>query len=73
MLHFTAEKSFCHTKLQTIIIKVFFQVLIFDSKLDILPQTYQGGTNYIKSTLKLLITSSSKVQQLVLLENQIFF
>ena len=55
MLPFTAEKFFfCHTKLQTIIIKVvFFQVLIFDSKLDILPKTYQGGTNYIKISIKI--------------------
>ena len=37
---------FWATLLKTVIIKIFFQVLIFDSKLDILPKTYQGGTNY---------------------------
>ena len=47
----------------------FFQVLIFDSKLDTLPKTYQGGTNYTKIILKLLITSSFNGQQLVFLEN----
>ena len=63
------------TLLKTIIIKVvlFFQVLIFDSKLDILPKTYQGGTIILKSPLKLLITSSYNEQQLVFLENQIIF
>ena len=51
MLPFTAEKELCcHTKLQTIIIKVVvFQVFIFDSK----PKTYQGGTNYIKISIKI--------------------
>ena len=71
---YSRKRNFCHTKMQTIIIKVvFFQVLIFDSKLDTLPKTYQGGTNYIKSPLKLLITSSFYGQQLVFLENQIIF
>ena len=43
------------TLLKTIIIEaVFFQVLIFDSKLDILPKTCQGGTNYnIKISIKI--------------------
>ena len=43
------------TLLKTIIIKVdFFQVLILDIKLDILPKTYQGGTNYnIKISIKI--------------------
>ena len=31
----------------------FFQVLIFESKLDILPKTYQGRTNYIKISIKI--------------------
>ena len=31
---------------KTIIIRVVFPVLIFDSKLDILPKTCQGSTNY---------------------------
>ena len=41
--------------LKTIIIKVvFFQVLIFERKLDILPKTYQGSTNYnIKISIKI--------------------
>ena len=40
--------------MQTIFMKVaFFQVLIFDSKLDTLPKTYQGGTNYIKISIKI--------------------
>ena len=30
-----------------------FQVLIFDSKLDILPKTYQGGTSCIKISIKI--------------------
>ena len=47
-------RNFCLTKLQTIIIKVgFFQVHTFDSKLDTLPKTYQGGTNYIKISIKI--------------------
>ena len=46
------KRNFCHTKMQTIIIKVvFFQFLIFDSKLDTLPKTYKGGTNYIKISI----------------------
>ena len=45
---------FLATLLETIIIKVVFQVLIFDSKLDILPKTYQGGNNYnIKISIKI--------------------
>ena len=49
------KRNFCRTKMQTIIIKaVFFQVLIFDSKLDTLPKTYQGGTNYIKIFIKIV-------------------
>ena len=47
------KKRFCHTKLQTIIIKVVFPSFIFDSKLDTLPKTYQGGTNYIKISIKI--------------------
>ena len=71
ILH-SRKRNFCHTKLQTIIIKVaFFQVLMFGSKLDTLPKTYQGGTNYIKISTKLLITSSYNGQELVFLENQI--
>ena len=31
----------------------FFQVLIFDSKLDTLPKTYQESTNYIKISIKI--------------------
>ena len=31
----------------------FFQVFIFDSKLDILPKAYQGGTKYIKISIKI--------------------
>ena len=31
----------------------FFQVLIFESKLDTLPKAYQGGTNYTKISIKL--------------------
>ena len=30
-----------------------FQVLIFDSKLNILPKTYQGGTSYVKISVKI--------------------
>ena len=53
ILH-SRKRNFCHTKLQTIISKEgFFQVLIFDSKLDTLPKTYQGGTNYIKISIKI--------------------
>ena len=40
--------------MQTIIITVvFFQVLIFDSKLDTLPKTYQGGTKCINISIKI--------------------
>ena len=48
---------------------------MFDSKLDTLPKTYEGGTNYIKISIKLLITSSYNGQQveLVFPENQIIF
>ena len=31
----------------------FFQVLIFESKLDTLPKTYQGGINYTKISIKI--------------------
>ena len=46
---------------------------MFDGKLDTLPKTYQGGTNYIKISIKLLITRLYNGQQLVFLENQIIF
>ena len=54
MLPFTAEKT-------SLSYKVannnhwggFSQVLIFDSKLDTLPKTYQGGTNYIEISIKI--------------------
>ena len=29
------------------------KILIFDSKLDILPKTYEGGTSYIKISIKI--------------------
>ena len=68
------KRFFCHTKMQTIIIKVvLFQVLIFDSKLDTLPKPIKEALTIIKSPLKLLITSSYNGQQLVFLENQIIF
>ena len=78
MLPFTAEKNiFCHTKLQTIVIKVVlskFLQCIFDSKLDILAKIYlKEAVAILISPLKLLITSSYNGQQLAFLENQIIF
>ena len=56
-LHRRKKNIFCQAKLQTIIIKVVLSKF-FDSKLDILPKTYQGVLAILKSPLKLLITSS---------------
>ena len=74
MLPFIAEKNFCHTKLQTIIIKVVFSkflYLIANWTSD--PKPIEETLTILKSPLKLFITSSYNGQQLVFLENQIIF
>ena len=54
MLPFTAENnSFVVQNCNNNYKGGFFQVFIFDSKLDILPKTYRGGTNYIKISIKI--------------------
>ena len=54
MLLFTAEKPFLSYKVaNNNYLDGSFQVHIFDSKLDILPKTYQGGTSYIKVSIKI--------------------
>ena len=54
MLLFIAEKPFLSYKVANNNYLVgSFQVLIFDSKLDILPKTYQRGTGYIKISMKI--------------------
>ena len=47
------KKHFCHTKLNNNYEGGSFQVLIFDSKLDILAKRYQVGTSYIKISIKI--------------------
>ena len=69
-----SRKKFCHTKLQTIIIKVvFFQVLNLIANWTSYPKPIKEALIILKSPLKLLITSSYNGQQLVFLENQIIF
>ena len=75
MLPFTAEKEiFCHTKMQTIIIKVVFSKFLYlIANWTPYPKPIKEALTILKSSLKLLITSSYNGQQLVFLENQIIF
>ena len=69
MLPFTAKKN-CHTKLQTIIIKVgFSKFLYLIAKWTPYPKPTKEALTISKSPLKLLITVSYNGQQLVFLEN----
>ena len=73
-LHSRKKKHFCHTKLQTIIIKVAFSKFLYlIANWTSYPKPIKEALTILKSPLKLLITSSYNGQQLVFIENQIFF
>ena len=65
------NRNFCHTKLQTIIIKVVSKFLYLIANWTPYPKPIKEALTISKSPLKLLITSSYTGQQLVFLENQI--
>ena len=68
------KRSFCHTKMQTIIIKVVFSKFLYlIANWTPYPKPIEEALTILKSPLKLLITSSYNGQQLVFLENQIIF
>ena len=68
------KKNFCHTKMQTLIIKVVFtKFLYLIANWTPYPKPIKEALTILKSPLKLLITSSYNGQQLVFLENQIIF
>ena len=68
------KRNFCRTKLQTIIIKVFFSKFLYlIANWTPYPKPIKEALTVLKSPLKLLITSSYNGQQLVFLENQIIF
>ena len=74
MLLFTVEKENCHTKLQTIIIKVVLsKYLYLLANWTSYPKPVKEALAILKSPLKLLITSFYNGQQLAFLENQIIF
>ena len=76
MLPSTAEKQFffCHTKLQTIIIKVVFSKFLYlIANWTSYQKPIKEALTILKSPVKLLITSSYNGQQLVFLDNQIYF
>ena len=64
------KRNFCHTKLQTIIIKVgFSKFLYLIANWTPYPKPIKEALTILKSPLKLLITSSFNEQQLVFLEH----
>ena len=68
------KRNFCHTKMQTIIIKVVFSKFLYlIANWTPYPKPIKEALTILKSPLKLLITSSYNGQQLVFLENQIIF
>ena len=68
------KNIFCHTKLQTIIIKmVLSKFLYLIANWTSYPKPIKEALATLKSPLKLLITSSYNGQQLAFLENQIIF
>ena len=76
MLPFTAEKKniFCHTKLQTIIIKVVLSKFLYlILNWTSYPKPIKEVLPVLKSPLKLLIASPYNRQQLPFPENQITF
>ena len=69
-----SRKKFCHTKLQTIIIKVVFSKFLYlIANWTPHSKPIKEALIILKSPLKLLITSSYNGQQLAFLENQIIF
>ena len=74
MLLFTAKKHFCHTKLQTRVIRVvLFKFLYLIANWSSDPKPIKEILAISKSALKLLMTSFQYGQQMVFLENQIIF
>ena len=75
MVLFTEEKNiFCHTKSQTITIKVVLSKFLYlIANWTSYPKPIKEALVILKSPLKLPITSSYNVQKLAFLENQIFF
>ena len=76
MLLFTVEKKniFCHTKLQTIIVKVVLSKFLYlIANWTTYPKPIKEALTILKSPLKLLITISYNGKQLVFVENQIIF
>ena len=68
------KNTFCHTKLQTIIIKVvLFKFLYLIANWTSFPKPIKEALAKFKSPLKLLINSSYSGKQLAFLENQINF
>ena len=68
------KNIFCHTKLQTIIIKVVLSKFLYlMANWTSYPKLIREALAILKSPLKLLITSSFNGQQLAFLENQIIF
>ena len=68
------KNHFCHTKLQTIIIKVVLSKFLYlVANWTSYPKPIKEALAILKSPLKLLITSFHKWQQLAFLENQIIF
>ena len=68
------KNHFCHTKLQTIIIKVVLSKFLYlIANWTSYPKPIKEALAILKSPLKLLITSSYNGQQLAFLENQIIF
>ena len=64
------KRNFCHTKLQTIIIKVgFSKFLYLIANWTPYPKPIKEALTILNSPLKLLITSSFNGKQLVFLEN----
>ena len=72
---FNAEKAFfCHTKLQTMIIKVVLSKFLYlIANWTSYPKPIKEALAILKSPLKLLITSPYNGQQLAFLESQIIF
>ena len=68
------KNIFCHTKLQTIIIKVVLSKFLYlIANWTSYPKPIKETLAILKPPLKLLITSSYNGQQLAFLENQVFF
>ena len=73
-LHSRKKIFFCHTKLQTIIIKVVFSKFLYlIAYWTSYPKLIKDALAILKFPLELLTTSSYNGQQLAFLENQINF